>query len=1670
MKIRDLRQYIKEISDGYETLESLGKDSEQFLQRMYGQGHTLNGLITSAASFANNAHEQLFYEFVQNAYDANADSLFFYANNEYLIVLNNGEPFYTDIDIFPLSEDKNVRDGQLYNFLAKGKSLKIDDPTKLGQYGQGSKLLYTLLTEVDNMADSKEQLKKTIIEETKGPYLISWHNIAQLDALLINGNEWTASQADDVENNLLFAKILMSYYPIAPGQAQTWFSNDEAQSVIRAFHDLVDPPRNKSFLTQGTAIIIPLGDGKYERITSEKNIENVKSRLGVFASITADQEENDGHRIKHIYVMGDEVQLFTVKSEFEEFEVDDNKLAFHFAFNPQFADINVVNFFKGLPILQSKYRFGFILDSQNWDVDDSRQRLTDIEKACEQFKQALHRLFDSMETLKVNDKSRFDYIYNAIVESVPASSSDEEKSIRMAFYQEFRPFMYKYMRTTDGQYVPFENTCIPSWDVESDAIVDINLQQLGIENLHWISEKDYNNHTDKNIRKYYLAEMLEDADDEKLSAWILSLSHDEYKNFHKLCMSYIDDIEEYAVFKSNQNKLYSWEELQGKKNVYYQTTEVAHAFTGQEVIVEPIEQDEQDYYSCLFAKIKANLTTLRSNSINRDALCNVMVLLTDKLSHDEAEEIKTEWEVLQNRHGEYVSCAALFTERLTDTILFDNFVIQGSLPLALKGKDWFVNNGTDFSRAWSWVVENFDALKKEQGWGKNTDNYINDIKKAYSADKNSDKDYVTLYLDEDGVPTETPYSYVSGAENLSEVEYQKLTDAFANCAIVPFKYRTRLSEYPFSLSSLTTDDLVEETSSVDYETLRILNRITDSFFLHYRVSGEDNQFEIEKLRNGGKNYFNNIDSNLQSILNGFGFYHVPVKAQQLLSITDNGAFSLTRQDFARTIIDKVDNLTLIYPLVQLCEAATVAYYFEKLTVLDVSTKLTADDIKWKIIKLAVKHDSEDNNIKENLFDAIRHKGERLPQEMMTSDICVFDRTFNLYELDSEYEESDELVNSFFSLLPSATDADWFKQEFYGDNLQSVEAKELYDNLKETYLTVEQLRFCLAYSLCGGTPDYDNLEIQEASLKDALDMIKEEAFKGFNQYFQIAGYDSEQVFASEHLLTEEERLPQELHDWLNDNPNEVTLFDSLRTERDTYVMLRKATYEDVAYSVFEQLDNEARLAQTLQWLTDSHMVVTADSNRYKTLLSVIDKIPEQSEYLFLLRYTGEAIEDKDRGIILPIFTIEELCDDAVFLSYYSWTPTFKEMLLKNKKIGKFFTENSVYLYEETAFLDKWELNKYPRLSLNTKAAKGDYKEYKSTVYEQWKKLEASKGYKIKTSNKPIGVSFALSANNQDLLTVALSDRDYGYVLDDYVVVRYPNEQNASVLKCIENNISDMYFFQTPFIALQGLLVEQIERLQEQAEEKGVSIEEIIDKHTTQTASDLESSTSDGESQEGKPEDEPTEQSEGNVTVDDDKKNAVQELADYFDEDELQEIADKKDKILEVLHDMENPEDETNESQVRSTIGYIGELIYERYLQSLKKEYKYAAIEGVGDYDFHNKTDMTYVDVKTTLYSLKDGTAPFYLHRSQNTFMQKHPKEQYRIIRISLIDLNLKKAYETIRDTYGKDANPLGSSDLEQRLNRECQKIADKYWKKAQITEFDAVSPEYAIRIEKKDSHG
>ena len=620
MTIRDLNQYIRALC-GEETLNLLGTNKELLLQKIYGQDPSsdqVKGVIQDVASFASNAEEQLFYEFVQNAYDANADSLFFYANKNYLVVLNNGEPFYTDFDIF---ESENIRDGQLYNFLAKGKSLKRSDPGKFGKYGQGSKLLYTLLTEVSESEGNEELLVKTLYEEKKGPYLISWYDRRQLANLLQKQGVWTPAQGDDYKENILFAKILMSYYPIAPGTSEELFSTKEALDAIDAFDSLVDPRRNLNFLNRGTALIIPLGEGKYEKITSEANLERVKTRLGGFASITKAQERNEGKTVDHIYVMGEEVEQHDVQSVFVDFKVDGKPFFYHFAFNPIFAEKNFVNLFKGLPILETKLRLGFIIDSQKFDVDSSRQRISDKDKTKGQLIRAFKELVKELREIKKTNPAKFDYIYKSIA-ATKYLEGEDFKFIKEAFQEVFVPFFEEFVLTSTGEYERKEN--VRSFAEE----YKIPLKEIGISKYKWIDDnikKDLHRHkVDAEVIDF--STLLSDADSTKLAAWIKSLSTHDYKDFNELCDSHKTEsgVQDNKIFRSNKGTLYSYNELKSAANIYYPYEE-GMKFGECEHINELLSDvDLSSYIANLFEKIKTNIESFRKSDSAKDDAANLL--------------------------------------------------------------------------------------------------------------------------------------------------------------------------------------------------------------------------------------------------------------------------------------------------------------------------------------------------------------------------------------------------------------------------------------------------------------------------------------------------------------------------------------------------------------------------------------------------------------------------------------------------------------------------------------------------------------------------------------------------------------------------------------------------------------------------------------------------------------------------------------------------------------------------------------------------------------------------------------------------------------------------------------------------------------------------------------
>lgn len=183
----------------------------------------------------------------------------------------------------------------------------------------------------------------------------------------------------------------------------------------------------------------------------------------------------------------------------------------------------------------------------------------------------------------------------------------------------------------------------------------------------------------------------------------------------------------------------------------------------------------------------------------------------------------------------------------------------------------------------------------------------------------------------------------------------------------------------------------------------------------------------------------------------------------------------------------------------------------------------------------------------------------------------------------------------------------------------------------------------------------------------------------------------------------------------------------------------------------------------------------------------------------------------------------------------------------------------------------------------------------------------------------------------------------------------------------------------------------------------------------------------------------------------------QIADKVGADNLPVVADHVDDIVNWIID-----EDKAPSMVRRIVDYIGKKIYEQYL--VNEGVKYESISNSSsDCDFNINDGEKYVTVISTLKSIANNNIPVGISASQNVFLRNHPNTQIRIVRISLSDISILPHYNHIVGLYGKEDEP----DFNERLRKDCDELAINYWKGAAINEFDAVSPEYSVKVERKN---
>ena len=1608
MKIRNLQQYIHErcSRDSKDSLRLLFTDDEPFLYEILGDGGSVENMVSRCASFAKDAEQQVFYEFVQNAFDAEGDSVFFYTgtvdNQDFLLVLNNGKPFYTDKKV---TDKSKKREGQLFSFLNKGKSDKPNEPS-IGKFGQGSKLLYTLLPDINKETTLADLMAPSLIEERQAPYLISWDKGEQLDNFLMDRNIWDRDFGYANEE-FLIAKIFCCYYPLEPGVDETLFSNEEVSRLVRVFNELVDPKRNLNRLQgSGTALIIPLGKGKRDLLLEPARVGKVKSCLAPFASIIGNYKEFAGKHLSRIVFLGEGIKPIEAQSVCIEITKGNNKkYKYQFVFDKSLIHENCVNLYKALPISDAVYGLNFIIDSQDLPVDDSRQNINEVDVAIHNITEAMKVFIKEFDSLKISDKKKYDYIYDCLMKARP-----NNVVVKAPFDEVIRPYLQQNVRRVDGTYGELESTVV----IKNK--LNIPFDQIGVSGIYVAADNvvtDYGG-LGMPIENISLEKIIEKADEEKMAGWIKKLTKDAYAAYHQEVVKIVKNKPARKLLRTNYGHVVSYNQVCDQQNFVYYIDVAPFVFQDFD-LVEYIELPltntalPSSYIGRIIEKIKN-----QASSLTRERVEFACALLKELNDANYLTKIRQEIALLENCKGEKKSFYDLFKARPNNTVLYEKFVVKAPLPQQTDDS-WFVS----CSEVWGWLKRNWTEVKQLDDWKEYHDSYLSDIKKAWNP--NTDRSALTLWLNEDGEPVEDKQVLIKGTCNasFSEEDYSTLKNVFKAYSLVPYKFRMELNASCFEIEKVDLADLIPQTGTIELtpNELRVIIGVTNSFWDKYIVTEQnEGNYTVQKMPFGGKNYTYGyeLSSEEESNLKRAKFYRIP----KSIKFTEE-EYQIDKA-LLKEVIACVPQKKLLFNILKKNQyPENIKRFSEVVEPLEFSTGSDIDELSLDCSIVDWYSDKEEA-LKDNIWKRIVVDGKSLPMgKLCPNKVVVGEHQYNAYELAKVLEKEDALVKSLLDKLPQSLH---FESKYCAKRRNTIEPAELMKLLNANDLSVKQLEFALDYWATEKGAIVPDLYLsKEVSLEDALDMVAKREFKHFYRKFQIVGLDTHcQIYAPEGLLLEKERLPQTVYNWISRDEKRLSLFGESRLYKNhALIKLRKAFVgNESCHDIGDKQENDTWILEnTFQWLiklqAENKINFIRDSKAIENMHLLQDWM--ETDCIYLLKYTTELWQGQ---------ITYKLTQPNVNKVKFMANDTYIDKLLKfitdqNAGLVNYLTENDIFLPLHTKdLMRKYSLGNKSMVVITYESQHDEnWKEWEDAVYKKWLEKPESKNIHIFVSSQEINSTLRLTEDGICKLELPMSQGEmYGISKDEKghlieVAVKFPNGLDKNIYKALECQVVPyVERFREPFIALQGMKIDEADEQDKEKNELAQKIDAEALKILSQNQFDLRQLELlvAGKLHEGT--------GNGNGTG---EGNGGFGGGTYVSEDK-----DEKEE----------------ETKMNKISGYIGELLYKGYLEHTHKIYCWDAQDkNEGRYDFCIENER-YVEIKTNVRTIMNGDSPLYLHKSQVEFLHTIDTNNYYVCRLSIEDLGLMDEYRAIRNIYGINTDPKSSENL--RID--CQSLAESYW--------------------------
>lgn len=545
MKIRNTKQFVSEILGNNNSIVNPLSDKSELFEKQFGSNISLKGHVERIANFADNANQQLIFELLQNADDANNDKngkgLFqVHFNEKYFMVINNGRPFFTN---------QGNEKGSLERFMSW--DILEDSNNFTGKFGKGSKLLYNLfIDETNTIKNDYQKRVDSIINKHNGPIIFSWSKLSSLENIkAFNKNDNFDPQECNNNEYPLLTKLINTYYPAQPNEENingnkrivNLFPNSEIEELSNYLKTNLKPEPNYLW-DRGTLIFIKLGKGQADKFKFDYE-GGIRTYLSFSKNIHF-VKINNNPPIKKENIICTK-QLSINEKKYEIAFPDSDKLM---------KRINFVNFHNVLPVLKERHGFKFIINTDAFNIQENRQN---IDFSTNYNKGRLDDVVNIIKSFLTNPEIDFTKgikLYKSILLS-------EEEKIHKPELKEFHQKLIKIIRNiipSNSQFVS---------DIEQVKInttkLDINLNDLGIGQFSWLDKElmpFYNEAKEiLGIEEKDIKDIIVLAKNDNLISWIKELSNNEYNRFIEEIgkLSSLENLKDISIIRASNNEIYS---------------------------------------------------------------------------------------------------------------------------------------------------------------------------------------------------------------------------------------------------------------------------------------------------------------------------------------------------------------------------------------------------------------------------------------------------------------------------------------------------------------------------------------------------------------------------------------------------------------------------------------------------------------------------------------------------------------------------------------------------------------------------------------------------------------------------------------------------------------------------------------------------------------------------------------------------------------------------------------------------------------------------------------------------------------------------------------------------------------------------------------------------------